>query len=86
MNRGGSRSTPKATPAVCRPHHMHTSTCTTSMHSLLSVALQVSSHLKGRVLLSVSLPAPWERVAQLDFGQRPGEAPSNRLYCEIMAK
>jgi hypothetical protein len=47
---------------------------------------QVSSQLKGLVLLSVGLPAAWERVAQLDFGSRPGEQPSRKLYIEVMAK
>jgi len=47
---------------------------------------QVSSHLRGLLLVSAVLPAPWERVAQLDFGSRPGEPPSKRLYCEVMAK
>ncbi|WIA33408.1 hypothetical protein OEZ86_006542 [Tetradesmus obliquus] len=51
-----------------------------------SFAAQASAQLKGLVLLSARLPAPWERVVQLDFGARPGEAPSKRVFCEVMAK
>lgn len=32
------------------------------------------------------LPQPWERVAELSFGLRPGEAPSRRLIAEIMGR
>uniref|UniRef100_A0A383VBP0 NFACT RNA-binding domain-containing protein n=1 Tax=Tetradesmus obliquus TaxID=3088 RepID=A0A383VBP0_TETOB len=51
-----------------------------------SFAAQASAQLKGLVLLSARLPAPWERVVQLDFGARPGEAPSKSVFCEVMAK
>jgi hypothetical protein len=49
-------------------------------------AAQATAQLKGLVLLSARLPAPWERVVQLDFGSRPGEAPSKSVFCEVMAK
>ncbi|KAF6261230.1 fibronectin-binding protein A N-terminus-domain-containing protein [Scenedesmus sp. NREL 46B-D3] len=51
-----------------------------------SFAAQATAQLKGLVLLSARLPAPWERVVQLDFGSRPGEAPSRSVFCEVMAK
>eukprot|EP00878_Enallax_costatus_P010306 GHUV01010756.1.p1 GENE.GHUV01010756.1~~GHUV01010756.1.p1 ORF type:complete len:558 (+),score=193.14 GHUV01010756.1:1099-2772(+) len=50
------------------------------------VPLQATAQLKGLVLLSAQLPVPWERVVQLDFGTRPGDAPSRQLFCEVMAK
>lgn len=52
----------------------------------MTAAVQASAQLKGLVLLSARLPAPWERVVQLDFGARPGEAPSKSVFCEVMAK
>lgn len=45
-----------------------------------------SQQLRGLVLVSASVPQPWERVAQLSFGVRPGEAPQRYAYCEVMAK
>ncbi|KAF8058048.1 rqcH [Scenedesmus sp. PABB004] len=51
-----------------------------------SFAAQASAQLKGLVLLRADLPAPWERVARLEFGPRPGEPAARRLFCEIMAK
>eukprot|EP00879_Flechtneria_rotunda_P020093 GHRR01021133.1.p1 GENE.GHRR01021133.1~~GHRR01021133.1.p1 ORF type:complete len:570 (+),score=174.79 GHRR01021133.1:640-2349(+) len=51
-----------------------------------SFAEQAYVQLKGLVLVSAGLPAPWERVVQLDFGNRPGDIPSRRLMCEVMAK
>ncbi|GFR44448.1 hypothetical protein Agub_g5659, partial [Astrephomene gubernaculifera] len=53
---------------------------------LYSLGEQVHSALAGRVLVGVSLPAAWERVAALRFGERPGEPPSHHLYCEVMAR
>ncbi|KXZ49158.1 hypothetical protein GPECTOR_23g85 [Gonium pectorale] len=53
---------------------------------LYSLGEQVHSALTGLVLVGVSLPAAWERVAELAFGVRPGEAPSHRLVCEVMAR
>ncbi len=47
---------------------------------------QVSGALAGRVLVGVSLPCAWERVAALAFGVRPGEPPTHTLYCEVMAR
>lgn len=31
------------------------------------------------------MPQAWERVVQLSFGVRPGEAPTRRLMAEVMA-
>jgi hypothetical protein len=42
--------------------------------------------LKGLVLVSARLPQPWERVAELAFGVRPGDPPSRLAYCEVQAK
>ena len=53
---------------------------------LVGAASQVRDTVGGRVLVGVSLPAPWERVVELCFGQRPGEPPSHHLYVEVMAR
>lgn len=47
---------------------------------------QLQAQLRGLVLTGVSLPQAWERAAQLDFGQRPGEPPSLRLVVEVMGR
>ncbi|KAG2489798.1 hypothetical protein HYH03_011747 [Edaphochlamys debaryana] len=53
---------------------------------LYSFGEQVRDALAGRLLLCACMPAAWERVAELGFGGRPGEPPSHRLYCEVMAR
>ncbi|GLC41662.1 hypothetical protein PLESTB_000691300 [Pleodorina starrii] len=53
---------------------------------LYSLGEQIHGALSGLVLVDVALPAAWERVADLRFGVRPGEAPSHHLYCEVMAR
>jgi hypothetical protein len=55
-------------------------------YAAAAAVAQATAQLKGLVLLSARLPAPWERVVQLDFGSRPGEAPSRSVFCEVMAK
>eukprot|EP00798_Chlamydomonas_sp_ICE-L_P021695 gene21695-28718_t len=47
---------------------------------------QVQSNLNGLVLIGAKMPEPWERVIQLQFGERPGESPSHFIYCEVMAR
>ncbi|GIL57435.1 hypothetical protein Vafri_12660 [Volvox africanus] len=53
---------------------------------LYSLGEQVREALCGLVLVDVGMPAPWERVADLQFGVRPGESPTHHLYCEVMAR
>ncbi|GBF97380.1 hypothetical protein Rsub_11027 [Raphidocelis subcapitata] len=44
------------------------------------------AQLRGLVLTGAALPAAWERVAQLSFGVRPGEAPSRLAFCEVQGR
>ena len=46
---------------------------------------QLQQALGGSVLLSVRLAAAWERVVELTFGVRPGEAYTHRLLLEVCA-
>ncbi|MFN5514812.1 MAG: NFACT family protein [Cyanobacteriota bacterium] len=47
---------------------------------------QLRHQLKGLALTVVQMAQPWERVVNLQFGPRPGEAPQFHLYGEIMGK
>lgn len=47
---------------------------------------QLRHQLKGLALTGIKAIAPWERVIDLQFAQRPGEAPLWHLYVEIMGK
>jgi predicted ribosome quality control (RQC) complex YloA/Tae2 family protein len=47
---------------------------------------QLRHQLNGFVLIALELAAPWERVLDLQFAQRPGESPAWHLYVEIMGK
>ncbi|PSB12665.1 hypothetical protein C7B62_00860 [Pleurocapsa sp. CCALA 161] len=47
---------------------------------------QLRHQLKGLALTGVAAIAPWERVIDLQFAQRPGEKPLWHLYVEIMGK
>ncbi|MGL5795304.1 MAG: Rqc2 family fibronectin-binding protein, partial [Waterburya sp.] len=47
---------------------------------------QLRHQLNGLALINISAIAPWERVIDLQFAQRPGEAPLWHLYVEIMGK
>jgi predicted ribosome quality control (RQC) complex YloA/Tae2 family protein len=47
---------------------------------------QAGRLLKGLALCRVSLPRAWERAAALDFGPRPSEPATRRLYAEVMGK
>ncbi|MEC4895334.1 MAG: NFACT RNA binding domain-containing protein [Oscillatoria sp. PMC 1051.18] len=42
--------------------------------------------LKGLALINLDFLAPWERVLDLQFAQRPGEIPIWHLYVEVMGK
>jgi predicted ribosome quality control (RQC) complex YloA/Tae2 family protein len=47
---------------------------------------QLRHQLNGLALINISAIAPWERVLNLQFAQRPGEDPLWHLYVEIMGK
>jgi hypothetical protein len=47
---------------------------------------QLRTELGGKVLTAVGLPGAWERVAELGFGSRPGEAASHVVALEVMAR
>ena len=47
---------------------------------------QLRHQLKGLALTGIKAIAPWERVLDLQFAQRPGEKPLWHLYVEIMGK
>ena len=47
---------------------------------------QLRHQLKGLALINIKAIAPWERVLDLQFANRPGEEPLWHLYVEIMGK
>jgi predicted ribosome quality control (RQC) complex YloA/Tae2 family protein len=47
---------------------------------------QLRHQLNGLALIAAEEVAPWERVIDLQFAQRPGESPLWHLYVEIMGK
>ncbi|BAU65356.1 hypothetical protein STA3757_27380 [Stanieria sp. NIES-3757] len=47
---------------------------------------QLRHQLNGLALIEIVNLAPWERVLDLQFAQRPGEEPLWHLYVEIMGK
>lgn len=47
---------------------------------------QLRHQLNGLALTGIEEIAPWERVLDLQFARRPGEAPLWHLYVEIMGK
>lgn len=47
---------------------------------------QLRHQLGGLALVAIETIAPWERVLDLQFARRPGEAASFHLYVEIMSK
>ncbi|GAB4532902.1 MAG: NFACT RNA binding domain-containing protein [Pleurocapsa sp.] len=47
---------------------------------------QLRHQLKGLALIQIVAIAPWERVLDLQFAQRPGEEALWHLYVEIMGK
>ncbi len=47
---------------------------------------QLVHQLGGLALVAMDFIAPWERVIDLKFARRPGEAPLYHLYVEIMGK
>lgn len=51
-----------------------------------SFSQQIRHQVSGLVLTAVEAIAPWERVIDLQFARRPGEAALWHLYAEIMGK
>ena len=47
---------------------------------------QLRHQLKGLALIGIEAIAPWERVIDLQFANRPGEDPLWHLYVEVMGK
>lgn len=50
---------------------------------------QVHRHRQNSKLLllqTVALPVAWERVVELSVGRRPAEAPTLRLFLEVMGR
>ena len=47
---------------------------------------QLRHQFKGLALIGIEAIAPWERVLDLQFANRPGEEPLWHLYVEIMGK
>ncbi|MCW6037822.1 NFACT family protein, partial [Spirulina subsalsa FACHB-351] len=47
---------------------------------------QLRHQLNGLALIAVETLAPWERVLDLQFAQRPGDPPLWHIYLEIMGK
>ena len=47
---------------------------------------QLRHQLNGLALIHIKAIAPWERVLDLQFAQRPGEKPLWHLFVEIMGK
>ena len=47
---------------------------------------QLRHQLNGLALTGIKAIAPWERVLDLQFAERPGESPLWHLYVEIMGK
>ncbi|NEO39401.1 MAG: DUF814 domain-containing protein [Moorea sp. SIOASIH] len=47
---------------------------------------QLRHQLGGFALIAIETIAPWERVLDLQFAKRPGEAPTWHLYVEIIGK
>lgn len=47
---------------------------------------QLRHQFKGLALIGIKAIAPWERVLDLQFANRPGEEPLWHLYVEIMGK
>ena len=47
---------------------------------------QLRHQLNGLALTKIRAIAPWERVLELQFAQRPGDEPLWHLYVEIMGK
>ncbi|MEM8673346.1 MAG: NFACT family protein [Cyanobacteria bacterium P01_G01_bin.67] len=47
---------------------------------------QLRHQLKGLALTTIRAIAPWERVIELQFANRPGEVPLWHLYVEIMGQ
>ena len=51
-----------------------------------SFGQQLNANLKGAVLSDVELPRQWDRIIDLSFAPRLGDAVSHHLVCEIMGR
>lgn len=47
---------------------------------------QLHAALRSRILQRVSLPAPWERVVELQVGDRASDHPTMRLFLEVLGR
>jgi predicted ribosome quality control (RQC) complex YloA/Tae2 family protein len=47
---------------------------------------QIWHQVAGLALIKITLVDPWERVVDLQFAERPGEAAQWHLYAEVMGK
>ena len=52
----------------------------------LSFGEQCQANLRGLILVAAAVPTPWERVAILDFAERPGAPPRFRLHVETQGR
>ncbi len=52
----------------------------------ITISDQLRHQLTGLALIGIEAIAPWERVLDLQFARRPGEAASFHLYVEIISK
>jgi len=50
-----------------------------------SLSQQIKNSLAGLNLVRISIASPFERIAVLDFSERPENEPTFRLYLEVMA-
>lgn len=51
-----------------------------------TLSQQLRHQLNGLALTQITLPTPWERVVELQFARRPGEAPLWMIYLEVMGQ
>ncbi|MGV2828880.1 Rqc2 family fibronectin-binding protein [Myxosarcina sp. GI1(2024)] len=56
------------------------------LRDTFSFSDRLRHQLNGLALIDLAAVAPWERVLDLQFAQRPGEKPLWHLYVEIMGK
>ncbi len=57
-----------------------------SRAAIFSFGTQLHGLLRGLVLSRVSMPEPWERVARLDFAERPEGDVVKSVIVEVMGK
>lgn len=62
------------------------STLDASRAAIFSFGTQLHGMLRGLVLRDVIMPEPWERVARLDFAERPEGDVVRSVIVEVMGK